>query len=182
VGAGVDVCLAKFDPSGTHMWSRRFGDTMVDPTTQAGTDVVADPWGNAILAGGFFGSIDFGDGPLVSAGESDTFLARLVPCDDPTSIRAVPNMLTLFQNVPNPFNPSTRISFSLPVRTKACLSIYDVHGKLVRTLVDDVLDKGLNERTWDGKDFRGNSVSSGVYFYRLNSGDRTLTKKMILLK
>jgi hypothetical protein len=95
----------------------------------------------------------------------------------------VPNPeLALRQNVPNPFNPSTTISFTLPERTRVTLSIYDVQGKLVRTLVDDMVEEGYQERVWDGEDASGNQVGSGVYFYRLTTGDRTLTKKLVLLK
>jgi hypothetical protein len=88
----------------------------------------------------------------------------------------------LYQNVPNPFNPSTRIAFTLPRQSHASLSIYNVEGKLVTTLVDDVFDEGDNQVSWNGIDANGNPVSSGVYFYRLKAGGETLTKKMILLK
>ncbi|MEJ2720863.1 MAG: FlgD immunoglobulin-like domain containing protein [bacterium] len=90
--------------------------------------------------------------------------------------------LELHQNTPNPFNPTTTISFTLPESTPAMLSIYDVAGALVRTLMDETVAAGYQKRTWDGKDDRGEQVSSGVYFYRLTAGKRTLTKKMVLLK
>ena len=93
-----------------------------------------------------------------------------------------PRRFELFQNFPNPFNPTTTISFSLLEKTHAVLSIYDVAGRLVTTLVDDELDEGLQEGTWDGKDANGSAVGSGVYFCRLTAGNKTLTKKMILLK
>jgi hypothetical protein len=93
-----------------------------------------------------------------------------------------PNQIELFQNFPNPFNPMTKMSFSLPEKTRAVLSIYDVEGRLVSTLVDDTLDEGLREVMWDGKDANGSPIGSGVYFYRLTAGDRTLTKKMVFLK
>jgi hypothetical protein len=90
--------------------------------------------------------------------------------------------LTLSQNHPNPFNPSTTISFSLPKRAKAKLSVYNIEGKIVSTLVDGVIDDGFKKVTWDGKDAGGTAVSSGVYFCRLTAGKRTVTKKMVLLK
>ena len=93
-----------------------------------------------------------------------------------------PRQFELFQNFPNPFNPTTMISFSLPEKTRAVLSIHDVEGRLVTTLVDDTLDEGVREVTWDGKDASGSPVGSGVYFYRLTAGDKTLTKKMVCLK
>jgi glucose/arabinose dehydrogenase len=86
------------------------------------------------------------------------------------------------QNYPNPFNPTTVISFTLPTRMKAELAVYDVKGKRVTTLFDGTADAGFTEVTWDGKDSRGNLVSSGVYFYRLNADDQTITKKMVLVK
>jgi hypothetical protein len=93
-----------------------------------------------------------------------------------------PNLTALRQNYPNPFNPTTTICFTLLERTRVTLSIYDVGGRLVRTLVDETMGEGYQERSWDGKDASGSQVGSGVYFYRLTAGDRTLTKKMVLLK
>lgn len=90
--------------------------------------------------------------------------------------------LTLHQNTPNPFNPSTTISFTLPERMRATLSIYDVEGRRVRTLVDETVSEGYQEYIWDGNDASGTRVSTGVYFYSLRSGSRTLTKKMLVLK
>ena len=93
-----------------------------------------------------------------------------------------PGESSLVQNYPNPFNPTTTISFALLERARAALSIYDVEGRVVRTLVDEAVGEGYQERIWDGKDARGNQVGSGVYFYRLTAGNRTLTKKMVLLR
>jgi flagellar hook assembly protein FlgD len=91
-------------------------------------------------------------------------------------------VLTLYQNRPNPFNPTTVIQFLLDDKVHANLSVYDARGRFVANIVDQVLDEGLKEFTWDGKDARGNSVSTGVYFYRLKAGNRVITKKMVLMK
>ncbi|NIO29190.1 MAG: T9SS type A sorting domain-containing protein, partial [Candidatus Latescibacteria bacterium] len=85
-------------------------------------------------------------------------------------------------NHPNPFNPATTLSFSLPGKSHVSLSIFDVEGRLVRTLVNEVLTGGFKAYEWNGNDNNGISVSSGVYFYRLRAGDKTLTKKMVLIK
>ncbi|MEJ2719678.1 MAG: FlgD immunoglobulin-like domain containing protein, partial [bacterium] len=90
--------------------------------------------------------------------------------------------LTLRQNVPNPFNPTTTIAFVLPERTRATLAVYDVSGRLVSTLVSGVVERGNREYQWNGTDTAGNRASTGVYFYRLTAGEKTLTKKMVLLK
>ena len=90
--------------------------------------------------------------------------------------------LALHQNYPNPFNPATAISFTLPEKTHVSLSVYNVNGKLVKNLVDESMDGGFKEVTWDGKNAIGTTVSSGVYFYRLRAGKKVLTRKMILLK
>jgi len=88
----------------------------------------------------------------------------------------------LSQNVPNPFNPTTTIRFSLPASERVSLAIYNANGQLVRTLVDDVRGIGAHNITWDGHDSAGNLASSGVYFYRLTAGKFSETKKMVLLK
>jgi choice-of-anchor B domain-containing protein len=89
---------------------------------------------------------------------------------------------TLRQNHPNPFNPSTTITFDLASRARARLAIYDIKGALVRTLIDDTLPSGSHRTTWDGTNDRGGRVSSGVYFYKLQAGGETATRRMVLLK
>jgi hypothetical protein len=88
----------------------------------------------------------------------------------------------LAQNRPNPFNPGTTISVTLPARSHATLTVYDMAGRRVRTLADGVFGSGSREFTWDGRDDRGAAVASGVYFYRLRAGTFTATRRMVLLK
>jgi hypothetical protein len=92
------------------------------------------------------------------------------------------NRFFLYQNYPNPFNPVTNVTFTLPSRGHAKLSIYNIEGRLVKTLVDGEFDGGAKTVLWNGTDSRGNPVASGVYFYRLRAGADVMTKKMILLK
>jgi chitodextrinase len=95
-----------------------------------------------------------------------------------------PRELRLEQNHPNPFNPVTRIAWDLAGRApeRVSLTIYDVRGARVRALVDGVVKPGRYSTTWDGRNDRGEHVSSGVYFYRLSTPARALTRKMVLLK
>jgi hypothetical protein len=105
--------------------------------------------------------------------------------DTPTAIGAmkIPGKLALYQNVPNPFNPTTVIRYDVPAEgARVSLAIYDVGGRLVRSLLDGSQTPGSKSVTWDGKDSRGTSVSSGIYFYRLRAGDKVITKKMVLIK
>ena len=88
----------------------------------------------------------------------------------------------LVQNIPNPFNPSTTIQFSLAARGHATIAVFDAAGRWVRTLVDDDRVAGEHAVQWDGRDAAGKSVASGVYFYRLTSGSVVESKKMVLLK
>jgi hypothetical protein len=94
-----------------------------------------------------------------------------------------PKVFSLAQNFPNPFNPATRIKFTLPKKSHVSLKIYNVAGQLVKTLRDDVMDVGSHEVTWDGTNNIGSSVASGVYFYKMKAGaDYENVKKMILLR
>ena len=90
--------------------------------------------------------------------------------------------LTLHQNHPNPFNPSTTISFYLPERCDVRLEVFDVSGRRVTCLIDDSMDKGPRSAEWNGNYQKGNTAASGVYFYRLTAGTKTISKKMILLR
>jgi hypothetical protein len=96
----------------------------------------------------------------------------------------VPEQGALHQNFPNPFNPTTRVTFDVPRGRPqhVTIRIYDVTGALVRTLVDDSIPPGRHTREWDGRDTRGNAVGTGVYFCRLEQPGVAATRKMVLLK
>jgi hypothetical protein len=98
------------------------------------------------------------------------------------STAALPTTFELSQNVPNPFNPTTQVMFALPKAAMVNLTIYNVLGQRVTTLVDDYMNAGYQTVTWNGTDYSGREVSSGVYFYKLSTDQFTDTKKMLLLK
>ena len=88
----------------------------------------------------------------------------------------------LYANFPNPFNPTTTIHFQIPVNEQVKLTIYNILGQQVRTLVDRPLQKGDHQIVWDGTNEMGRTVESGFYFYRITAGDFNQTQKMVLLK
>jgi hypothetical protein len=89
---------------------------------------------------------------------------------------------SLAQNYPNPFNPQTTIAFTIKDRGAVTLKVYNVNGELVRTLANENRAAGSYSLTWDGHNDSGQSVSSGVYFYKLVTNNFSQTKKMVLLK
>ncbi len=95
---------------------------------------------------------------------------------------AAPAASFLSQNFPNPFNPITKIVFGLAEPAAVRLRVYDAAGHLVRSLIDETMPAGRYAETWDGRDTRGSTVASGVYFYRLDAGAFTETRKMVLLR
>ena len=89
----------------------------------------------------------------------------------------IPREVALHQNYPNPFNPSTNIGFTIQTSGSTLLKVFDVLGREVATLVNEEIQPGTYEVTWDAKD-----LPSGVYFYNLQTGTFVQTRKMILLK
>ncbi|MBN1211204.1 MAG: S8 family serine peptidase [candidate division Zixibacteria bacterium] len=98
------------------------------------------------------------------------------------SKHAMPVEFALNQNYPNPFNPRTEIDFSLSEDAEVTLEIYNLLGQKVRTLIESPLKKGEHTAVWDSRDNSGNSVASGIYFYKLTANQRVATRKMVLLK
>ncbi|MDD2227834.1 MAG: C25 family cysteine peptidase [Candidatus Cloacimonetes bacterium] len=90
--------------------------------------------------------------------------------------------ITNLRNYPNPFNPSTTISFTAKSAGIAKLNIFNLKGQLVKCLADGVLPKGEHKLVWDGKDADGNVVSSGIYFYNLEMGSYKNVRKMLMMK
>lgn len=105
---------------------------------------------------------------------------------DPVGIEnisnTIPDDFNLYQNYPNPFNPSTNIKFDVKQRGLVTIKIYDMLGKEVTTLVNEVLEPGNKVVTWEGVDGNGLTVSSGVYFYKMVSGNYVSSRKMVLVK
>ena len=93
-----------------------------------------------------------------------------------------PNAFCLYPNHPNPFNPSTRITFSLPQRSRITLEIYTVQGKRIRTLAAGMEEAGVHSMTWDGTDDRGRIVQSGLYLCRMKAPSYQTTIRMLFLK
>jgi Concanavalin A-like lectin/glucanases superfamily/FlgD Ig-like domain/Carboxypeptidase regulatory-like domain/Transglutaminase-like superfamily len=121
----------------------------------------------------------------IVVGDGETIVINFeygfVGSDDPL---VIPETTELYNNYPNPFNPSTTISFDLSSDTseKTELIIYNVKGQKVKQLVREQLSAGQHSVVWNGKDDGNRSVSSGIYFYQLKAGEVTQTKKMILMK
>ena len=115
-----------------------------------------------------------------SGNESDAASPEAVTGIDPTG---APTRYVLHQNVPNPLNPTTVIRYDVPSDGgKVTLEVFDVSGRLVRRLVDGHEDPGRQSVVWDGRDERGSSVASGVYYYRLVAPGYEKTLKMMVVK
>lgn len=97
-----------------------------------------------------------------------------IPVDGESTI---PHSPLLYQNYPNPFNASTTIEFDIETPGDTRLEVYNLMGQKVATLIDDYLESGPKTVAWDASEF-----SSGVYFYKLNTGNEAITRRMTLLK
>lgn len=116
------------------------------------------------------GTIDVGSYFIVD----DLAFSGITSAEDPTR---APSRFELARNYPNPFNPSTRITFTLPEAAFVSLKVFDVLGREIGTLASEHLPRGEYTRTWDGSGQPG-----GVYFYRIQAGEFTQTRKLLLVK
>jgi hypothetical protein len=97
----------------------------------------------------------------------------------------LPRAFAMSQNFPNPFNPSTVISYTIPEQSEQIavkLNVFNIRGQLLRTLVDEIQGPGIFTVEWDGVDNTGRKVASGVYFYRITAGNFVSMRKMVMLK
>jgi hypothetical protein len=112
--------------------------------------------------------------------QSDAFLFlynQLYSVEVPIDHEVIPTSFALHQNYPNPFNPVTTLRYDLPQESDVTLTIYDITGRMVQTLVNELQQAGMKKVIWNASD-----VSSGVYIYRIQAGNFTQTRKIILLK
>ena len=117
------------------------------------------------------------DGNIATTTKKSFMFGTLSVDNDP-----IPSRLRLEGNYPNPFNPETKINFSVQSPSEMDLSVYAMDGTLVRKILIGNVGTGYHSINWDGKDQSLNSVSSGIYFYRLDAGSQSQTGKMTLLK
>ncbi len=110
-------------------------------------------------------------------------------CPKPTAVEdegeesgMVPESFELYQSYPNPFNSQTVIKYDLLKSCQVTLSIYNILGQKVRTLVSELQEPGPKSLNWNGKDEKGRDLASGIYFYQLKAGEVTRTRRMVLLK
>jgi len=130
--------------------------------------------------------------PLVASAvdpnNQKTVMKRILDWFIPTATDVSPGTgtaattLSLAQNAPNPFSSTTSMSFALPNAAPVSLSVYDVSGRLVSTLINRPMDAGMHQVSWDGRDSGGNSVANGVYLLRLQAGGETITRDMVRMK
>jgi hypothetical protein len=117
------------------------------------------------------------------AGAHDTVRAYInlyhppIPVSVEAGDRKLPHEFALHQNFPNPFNPTTQIRFDVPEHTHVRLTVYDMLGREVKNLVNDVKEPGFHVVSFDGR-----ALASGVYFYRINAGTFSATRVMVLVK
>ncbi|OGU67681.1 MAG: hypothetical protein A3C56_12240 [Ignavibacteria bacterium RIFCSPHIGHO2_02_FULL_56_12] len=125
----------------------------------------------------------YGSAVLLLAQTARTLtLPSLTGISDAVTTEMIPSTFQLHQNYPNPFNPSTEIRYEIPVRSDVTIAVYNILGIEVSRLVDGQHAAGSYRAVWNGRNSNGSSVSSGVYFVRLQSGSTALTRKMVLVK
>jgi len=114
-----------------------------------------------------------------------TFIKEAGALSQPDPIAAtseIPEQTFIDQNYPNPFNPSTTIRYGLSEDAHVTLKLYNMLGREVATLVNEFLPAGYKSAVWDGRNSSGSTVSSGMYFYRIEAGSFVSAHRMILLK
>jgi hypothetical protein len=141
---------------------------------------VTTPDSDGYGTGGSFVAVE-NISPSASTMTADLIVGIVASVDDDNP--TLPAGFELSQNYPNPFNPSTRIQFNLERSARVNLSVYNVLGQHVKTLMDDEVEAGSATVLWDATDDDGGEVASGVYFYRmLVDNGSTMTKKMLLVR
>ena len=161
--------------------------TIADVDRDGDTDVILSGWDQQVYVWSFAGAfvrrnVPWGafKGNMLRNG----IYSYRAPTDAQDLSTSPPPRTMLYANIPNPFNPTTRILFDVGGDTgqRARLEIFDVRGRLVRSLVNRVLPPGRYSEVWDGRDGSGQASPSGVYFYRFETADHSASRKMILVR
>ncbi len=178
----TDLYFCAVDPTGSSLLYGTYLGGSSNDLPPGG--IATDNQGNVYLSGATF-STDFptteGAYDRINNG-GDAFFCKFSFGLSPTQVEDAPRAFHLSPARPNPFNPATTISFTLPQADRAELAVYSITGQRVRTLHSGPLSAGTHSFVWNGRDESGKPVSSGLYLSRLTSGKQTATGKMLLLK
>ena len=154
-----------------------------NPTGDMGPETVTETFTNADVGSSTFQLAVYFNGYTFDLDDwyvDDIMLSGDGTLADPVEV--APIYTELLGNYPNPFNPSTKINFSIKDDSRVSLQIYNMKGQLVKSLLNEVIETGDHTISWNGTDNSNKSVSSGVYFYKMKTPNFTATKKMILMK
>jgi hypothetical protein len=168
-GGAYKVWLMKTDATGDTLWTKKYSvsDDIFSYAYPESFIITSD---NKIFVVGY---------NTTTSGNYSWFISKysLLTSDIYEYPGIIPNYFTLYQNFPNPFNPTTRIKFNIPYGTEVRLFIYDINGKLVSKLLNKYLVQGLHEI-----EFNCSDLSSGIYFYQLQTWKYSQSRKMLLIK
>lgn len=165
-GTNLDYLTLKYTPAGAQMWEQRYNGP--GNGVDAALSICLDAGGNIYVTGNSAGS---------GSGSDYATIRYSIPTAIEPGTAEIPNKFMLYSNFPNPFNPVTRIKFDIPAQTFTTIVVYDITGRTVSTLVNQNLEAGKYSY-----EFNGNGLASGVYFYKIQAGDYTDVKKMMLVK
>lgn len=176
LGAESDIFMQLVDSDGSLLWDSQ-GVALCD-AIKSQTYPVSAPLSDGTVVTAWIDQRSSGKEPIAGL-----YAARVNDAGVPAGHGGVPApRLSLEQNAPNPFNPETEISFSIPVQAEVKLEVFNIRGQRVRTLVDEQLSAGRHTIVWHGDTQNGSSAASGVYFYRLTTPQSSAVRKMVLMK
>lgn len=177
----------EFDMMG-HLWCTTNGGGILEVMSDLTYNIYTVDNTGGVLPQDIFHHLEYKCGALWLASQ-DNGVLRIAPGDLNNNTGVVeereavqPSAFTLHVNYPNPFNPSTRITFDVKEKSDIHLAVYDLRGNLVSSLAQGQYGAGTYHLNWDGRDAAGRTMPSGVYLYRLKTGAEVFSRKMMLLK
>jgi hypothetical protein len=178
-GTNSDIYAQRVDSSGAVQWTLDGVAVCTAANSQWSPTIVSDGSGGAIITW-----YDYRSGTSDIYAQRVDYTGSTGVEEEQGSVVVVPirTFQIILENSPNPFEAKTKISYALPKESRVTLTIYNVAGQKVKTLVNRMQSAGMYSADWNGKDDQGRNVASGVYFYRLDSENFKAIRKMIVVR